>query len=85
MVVGRDVHQYFTFCEELPSYSIVLGGGKVMQTSSHPIPVQRPFQIIGVDIMDLPMTIDGNSHVLVFQDYLTKWPIVFPVPNQKST
>ena len=23
-------------------------------------------------------------YVLVFQDYLTKWPIVFPMPDQKS-
>ena len=34
--------------------------------------------------MDLPKLIDGNSHVVVFQDYLTKWPLVFPVPDQKS-
>lgn len=34
--------------------------------------------------MNLPKTIDGNSYVVVFQDYLTKWPLVFPVPDQKS-
>lgn len=28
-------------------------------------------------------TIDGNCHVLVFQDYLTKWPLVYFIPNQK--
>ena len=33
--------------------------------------------------MDLPKTIDGNCHVLVFQDYLTKWPLVYFIPNQK--
>ena len=49
-----------------------------------PIPVQRPFQIIGVDIMDLPKTERGNKHVLVFQDFLTKWPMVYPVPDQKT-
>ena len=26
----------------------------------------------------------GNKYVLVFQDYLTKWPIVFPMSDQKS-
>ena len=60
------------------------GGGKVARPSLHPIPVQRPFQIVGVDVMDLPKTLDGNCHVLVFQDYLTKWPLVFPMPDQKS-
>ena len=50
----------------------------------HPIPVQKPFQIIGVDIMDLPVTESGNRHVVVFQDFLTKWPLAFPVPDQKA-
>ena len=39
---------------------------------------------LGVDIMDLPRTERGNKHVIVFQDFLTKWPIVFPMPEQKT-
>ena len=35
--------------------------------------------------MDLPITEDGNKHVVVFQDYFTKWPMVYPVPDQKTT
>ena len=50
----------------------------------HPIPVSRPFQIIGVDVMDLPTTALGNKHVLVFQDLFRKWPMVYPMPDQKS-
>ena len=34
--------------------------------------------------MDLPKTADGNYHVVVFQDYLTKWPLVFSVAEQKA-
>jgi len=34
--------------------------------------------------MDLPMTKAGNRHVVIFQDFLTKFPLVFPVPDQKS-
>ena len=26
----------------------------------------------------------GNQHVVVFQDFLTKWPMAFPVPDQKA-
>ncbi len=44
----------------------------------------RPFQIVGVDVMDLPITTQGNKHVVVFQDYLTKWPMVYPLPDQKA-
>ena len=34
--------------------------------------------------MELPVTTAGNRYVLVFQDHLTKWPMVFPMPDQKS-
>ena len=34
--------------------------------------------------MDLPVTDSGNHHVVVFQDFLTKWPLAFPVPDQKA-
>ena len=34
--------------------------------------------------MDLSKTKSENKHVVVFQDYLTKWPMIFPVPDQKA-
>ena len=77
----RDCVQFARNC---PECAIVSGGGKVAKPPLHPIPVARPFQIVGVDIMDLLTTNQGNKHVLVFQDYLTKWPMVFPIPDQKS-
>ena len=49
-----------------------------------PIPVQRPFQIWGINIMELPVTKKGNRYVVVLQDVFTKWPLVFPTPDQKS-
>ena len=57
---------------------------EVNKTLLHPIPVEQVFQIIGVDIMDLPPIESGNHHVVVFQDFLSKWPLVFPVPDQKA-
>ena len=33
-----------------------------------PIPVDHPFQIMGVDIMELPLTTKGNKYLIVFQD-----------------
>ena len=64
---------------------IVMGGGKCGNPPLQPIPVSRPFQILGIDIMDLPCTERGNKHVLVIQDFLTKWPWVFPMPDQKTS
>ena len=34
--------------------------------------------------MELPVTAQGNRYVIVFQDFLTKWPLVFPAPDQKA-
>ena len=30
------------------------------------------------------MTTQGNRHVVVFHDFLSKWPMVYPVPDQKT-
>ena len=36
------------------------------------------------DIMHLPQTKDHNKHVLVLQEFLTKWPMVYPMPDTKK-
>ena len=46
------------------------------------IPVGEPFEMVGVDILQLPPSNNGNQYVVVF-NYLTKWPEVFAVANQK--
>ena len=76
-----DVYKKVKSC---PECAIVSGGGRKHKPPLHPIPVQRPFQIIGVDIMELPKTRRGNRYVVVFQDFFSKWPMVYPVPDQKA-
>ena len=49
------------------------------------IHVQRIFQIIGVDVMNLPPTEKDNKHVIVFQDLLSKWPFGFPHPRSEGS
>ena len=44
-----------------------------------PIPVSRR---VGVDVVQFPRLKNGNQYAVVFVYYLTKWPEVFPVPNQ---
>ena len=39
---------------------------------------------MGVDIMELPRTEKGNKYAVVFQDFFSKWPMVFPAPDQKA-
>ena len=46
-------------CRNCPQCAFASGTGSVGRPPLQPIPVQRPFQIIGVDIMDLPKTERG--------------------------
>ena len=73
------------FASSCPECAIVAGNGRVNRPPLHPIPVSRPFQILGIDVMDLPSTERGNKHVVVIQDLFTKWPMVYAVPDQKTT
>ncbi|MCP3667793.1 MAG: DDE-type integrase/transposase/recombinase, partial [Gammaproteobacteria bacterium] len=51
-----------------------------------PIPVTGPWATVGVDILGpLPITERGNSFILVFTDYLTKWVECFCLHDQKAT
>ena len=47
------------FCQNCPKCAVCTGSGRHDNPPLHPICVQRPFQIIGVDIMDLPRTKQG--------------------------
>ena len=49
-----------------------------------PIPVGGPFDRVGVDVLQLPKSSNGNRYAIVFMDYLTKWPEVFPSPDQTA-
>lgn len=72
------------FCRSCPDCATATGGSRPGKPSLSPIPVSRPFQIVGVDIMELPLTSRGNKYVVVFQDLFTKWPMVYAMPDQKS-
>ena len=76
----RDIVQFVWNCPECT----IVSGGKTVTPPLHPIEVQRPFQILAVDIMDLPLTKRGNRHALVFQDYFSTWPMVYAIPDQKA-
>jgi hypothetical protein len=52
---------------------------------SLPIPTQ-PFEAIALDVLGpLPITAKKNRYILVITDHFTRWPIAFPIKNQKTT
>lgn len=45
-----------------------------------------PFERIAMDIAGpFPQSTSGNKYVLVVIDYFSKWPEVYPIPNQEAT
>ena len=75
-----DLVNYAKAC---PECAITNGSGRRMKPPLQPIPVHRPFQLLAIDVMDLPLTEEGNRHIVVIQDLFTKWPFIYVVPDQK--
>ena len=47
-------------------------------------PIGKPWQMVGVDILSVPMSCSGNKCLLVIQDYFIKRADAIPLPNQKT-
>ena len=41
------------------------------------LPVGRPWEILAVDVLDIPISTRGDRYLLVVQDYFTKWAEAF--------
>ena len=64
--------------------AIVTGSGRRQLPPLQSIPVDHPFQIVGLDIIASPLTAFGNKYAIVFQNRFTKWPMVYATPDQKT-
>ena len=74
-----------SYCKNCPRCAIISGGGRAPNLPSTLSQFPDPFEIVGVDIMELSKMKRGNQYVIVFQDLFTKWPLAFPAPDQKSS
>lgn len=48
------------------------------------IPIGRPWEMIAVDILEVPISTQNNRYLLVVQDYFTKWAEAVPLPDQTA-
>lgn len=76
-----DVHHFCRSCLVCASRK---GPGRSFRPQLSPIPVGGPFHRIGVDVLQLPLTVNGNRYVVCFVDYLTKWVEAFAIPDQRA-
>ena len=59
-------------------------GSRAERPPLTPIPVAGPFDRLGVDVIHFLKSFSSNQYAVVLMDYLTKWPEVFPVPDQSA-
>ena len=48
------------------------------------LPIGRPWQMIAVDILEVPLSAKNNRYLLVVEDYYTKWADAIPLPDQTA-
>jgi len=54
-----------------------------------PVPLQsviasRPWELVVVDALKVPVSRHGNQYILVAQDHFLMWPFAMPIPDQKT-
>ena len=76
-----DIHRFCRSCLVCASRK---GPGRPFRPPLTPIPVGGPFHRLGVDVLQLPLTVNGNKYVVCFVDYMTKWVEAFATPDQCS-
>ena len=77
----KDVHSHCRSCLTCATYQ---GTGRRTKPPLLPTPVGGAFHRVGVDIMELPLTNNGNRYAITFIDYLTKWVESFTCSDQTS-
>ncbi|GFT05968.1 hypothetical protein TNCV_3927031 [Trichonephila clavipes] len=80
--VRADVEQWCKSCDACSARK----GPKIRSRGKlHRYNVGAPFERIAFDILGpLPRTASGNKYLLVVIDFFTKWPEVYPIPDQEA-
>ena len=78
----NDVKQWCSTCVTCATRK---PGGAKRRGPLQPVVVGYPLQLVAVDILGpLPVTSQGNSYILVAEDYFTRWLEAWPIPNQET-
>jgi len=78
--MARDVEQYCRSCTTYQQSKLSMPPRAPLQN----IPVGQPWQMVAVDILQVPLSTNNNRYLLVLQDYFTKWADAVPLPDQTA-
>ena len=76
----HDINQYCSECVTCQS-SKSPAPQKVPLIS---MPIGKPWEMVAVDILQVPTLCQNHRYILVIQDYFTKWAEAIPLPNQTA-
>ena len=48
------------------------------------VPIGKPWEMVAVDVLQVPISYQNNRYLLVVQDYFTKWVEAIPMPDQTA-
>ena len=72
------------WCSTCVTCATTKPGGAKRRGALQPVIVGYPLQLVAVDILEpLLVTSQGNSYILVAEDYFTRWLEAWPIPNQE--
>ena len=80
MGMGKDVAYCCTCCFK----SQVTKAPEQSPAPLQPVIATKPWELVAVDILKVPMSAEGNQFILVIQDYSSKWPLARAMPDQNA-
>ena len=78
--MAKDVGQYCSCCIKCQTTKAHPRAPAPLQ----PIIASRPWELVAVDVLKVPISLQGNEYILVAQDYFSKWPFAIPMADQKA-
>ena len=81
--VGYWLHDIDTYCQNC----LVCQASKQPAPQKVPMinmPIGKPWDMIVVDILQVPVSSQNNKYLLIVQDYFTKWVEAIPLPDQTA-
>ena len=78
--MAQDVERYCRECTICQKSKLAMP----TQAPLRNIPIGRPWQMLAVDILEVPVSRNNNRYLLVIQDYFTKWVEAIPLPDQTA-
>ena len=79
--MARDVEKYCRYCPTCQQSKLTMPKRGPLQNIS----IGQPWQMIVVDILQMPLSTNNNHYLLVIQDYFTKWTDAILLPDKTAS